>query len=218
MMHLFDPILTQAAADTTKMASVNYWKISDLKGKVKSIKTSSFQTHVIDGDVKYAVHLSSFLKYYAKTGHIEYALSLDQENNILWEYLYIWDLNKKLLRCKCFSVEKKLVETYSYHFDENENMVCKRCFSPNGKLTWEQFTEEINFQNDPHWQNVIEHTYNDTGEEIERNETSPGGSTYTLTFDYIYDHHQNWIKKIERTKPLNNITAITKRLIEYYDD
>lgn len=217
-MHLFDPILIQPTTETNRRTISNYWKISDLKGLVKSIKISSFQTHVIDGDVKYALHLSSFLKYYAKTGHIEYALSLDQENNILWEYAYIWDLNKKLLRCKCFNAEKKIEEIYSYHFDENENLVCKRCFSPNGKLLWEQFSEEEDFQNDACLKNAIEHKFNETGEEVERRETSPSGSIYTLTFDYIYDHHQNWIKKIERTKPLNNITAITKRLIEYYDD
>ncbi|MDL2297101.1 hypothetical protein LJC68_08375 [Bacteroidales bacterium OttesenSCG-928-B11] len=215
-MHDPNLVIDSSMVRDEQIVHLNYWNTGYLRGNVKSIKTSHFQTCVLDGNIEFSILLHSFLIYYNHSGHIEYALSLDQDNDVLWEYHYTWDLHKKLLRCKCLNPDKKIAEFYSYHFNDADEMVYRRCYMPNGKLLWEKLTDGITQKNDLLYR--VEHVFNELGEELERHETSRGGATLSQSFQYKHDHHQNWIKKIEYTKPLHNITAITKRLIEYYDE
>lgn len=216
-MYSHTPLADFSAQKIDRVNHSNYLKIKALNGNIKSIKSSSYKTHVMDGKIEFSIHLFTYLHYYSKSGHVEYALSLDQENNILWEYHYIWNHLFNSLNCKCLNSNKEVVELFSYHFNEEGEMIGKQCFSNNGLLLWENITGDFHTKNALE-EISIEHIFNEFNEEIECREISPSGSVHTQTFEYKRDHHQNWIRKIERTKPLCNITSITKRTIEYYDD
>ena len=198
----------------TSSVITNPWIPENLKGKVRSLKTS---THYIYGKKEeklLGLLLTSFLHFFDRNGNITYALSLNNEGNILWEYLFKLKDEEHSLECKCLNDRKELIEIFIYKFDEQNKIVEKNCYNGEGALLWSM----KDMDKKKKWEPEIECFYNEFGDIIEQCEIFPSGSKNIVSYQYQYDEHENWIKQTEYDPILKKITGIRKREIEYYDD
>lgn len=199
--------------------------LDHLKGEVKSIEVFSYSISNLSENEEDKILLSHFQYLFDQGRDVYQVLSFDQDNHILWRYEFVMDTARQKLLCQCYDKDNHLVELIENSLDTQKKIVQKSCYDTAGELLWEikyhydKYGDLLKIEPIPDlfFDCNIKSYYNENLDEIERIETSPSGSNNVKTYHYLYDEYKNWITQFERCEILNTITAIKKRIINYYD-
>lgn len=160
----------------------------------------------------------------------------NSKNELEERIVYQYDKKGKLTTKSCYDMDGKQQWEIRYTYNEESFLLTKKYYTGNNlqvhKLTNFQYNEKGHLLQIFDCQNVhstsempdhffdfkISFKYDENGELAERCETSPSGKKHITQFEYKFDNHGNWIQQKEITLPLQILTGIKERVIEYYHD
>ncbi len=148
--------------------------------------------------------------HYDKQGNLTAKICTDKDGKQLWKIAFFYNEEGFLLMKEFFTDNNQQIHKYrDFQYDEKGHLL-QMYDCPDTHSTSEMPDHFFDFK--------ISYKYDENGEITERCETSPSGRKNITQFEYKYDNHGNWIQKKEIALPLNILTGIKERVIEYYHD
>ena len=177
-----------------------------LKGKVKSIKETTYQAVEKFGQIEKGDVLVDSSAVYTDDGHFKI---YNEKGNKIEENYY--------------NSNGRLYSKTTYKYDEKGNMIEDNFYdSDDGSLIYKNTykydekgnkIEEYHYDEDGKFNYKYTYKYDEKGNNIEKNNYDSNGrldSKYT----YEYDKNNNWTQRIEYKNTIPH--RITERIIEYY--
>jgi hypothetical protein len=170
----------------------------NLKGKVKSIKESSFSVKEIDG--KYVAdsleyyYWNEFNSYGNKTVDTKFLPNGISDKN----YIYKYDRNNRRSEENQYARDGKLIRTISYKYDSNGHLIEDSSIEGNGKPG-----KKIAYQYDEKWNVIEDDSYNGEGK-LQKKFTYKYDTKGNKTENFRYNADGILEKKIFYTYDIQN--------------
>ena len=170
----------------------------NLKGKVKSIKETTYKAVDKFGQIEKGDVLNNYFNIYNEKGNKIEDNSYDSDGSLNSKTTYKYDKKGNKIEENIYDSNGKFVRKTTYKYDKKGNIIEEKSYYPDGSLIYKNT-----------------YKYDEKGNMIEENWYESDGSLYEKhTYKYEYDKNNNWTQRIQykNTIPLN----ITERIIEYY--
>lgn len=182
---------------TFAQSSKNDWQKENLKGKVKSVKSTTYRYTNNNGKTEKGTPLSNFntLEEYNAKGFKIKGSRFSNEGKTTNAWLYFYDGNNRLTKVEIFNNNNQIEETLAYFFEPQAQTETVKGYDANGTLSGQQII-----------------TYDDKGNKI--NELSLNAKNeFLLSQVIVYDAKQNISEKKFEDKEGKRV------VLEYeYDD
>ena len=170
----------------------------NLKGKVKSIKETTYKAVDKFGQIKKGNVLNNYFTIYNKKGNTIEGNEYYSDGSLNYKTTYKYDEKGNKIEKNTYKYDGSLNYKTTYKYDEKGNKIEKNNYYYSGRLD-----------------SKTTYKYDEKGNTIEQNIYYHGSRpAENYSYKYEYDKNNNWTQEIEY---FNTIPVyITERIIEYY--
>ena len=188
-------ILATLSASCNQSEKKNDLTEENLKGKVKSIKETTYKAVDKFGQIEKGDVLNNYFNIYNEKGNKIEDNFYDSDGNLSSKDTYEYDEKGNNIEKNNYDSDGSLNSKTTYKYDKKGNKIEDNSYDSDGSLN-----------------SKTTYKYDEKGNMIEYNTDGRFGEKYT--YKYEYDKNNNWIQQVtyEDNKPIQ----ITERIIEYY--
>ena len=196
----------------------------NLKGKVKSIKETTYKAVDKFGQIEKGDVLNNYFNIYNEKGNKIEDNFYDSDGNLSSKDTYEYDEKGNKIEKNVYDSNGRFHSKYTYKYDEKGNMIEDNVYDSNGRLYFKKTykydekgnkIEENWYNSDGRLHSKYTYKYDEKGNNIEENYYNSNGRLYEKhTYKYEYDKNNNWTQRIEYKNTIPH--RITEKIIEYY--
>ena len=214
-------ILATLSASCNQSEKKNDLTEENLKGKVKSIKETTYKAVDKFGQIEKGDVLNNYFNIYNEKGNKIEDNFYDSDGNLSSKDTYEYDEKGNNIEKNNYDSDGSLNSKTTYKYDKKGNKIEDNSYDSDGSLNSKTTykydekgnnIEKNNYDSDGSLNSKTTYKYDEKGNMIEYNTDGRFGEKYT--YKYEYDKNNNWIQQVtyEDNKPIQ----ITERIIEYY--